>query len=258
MRRLALLLLPLALACASEDGGDSPSEWAAEFAVTQCRATHVECDCSDPLTSSEDECVDAVNSALENAIAAAEAAGLIYDEACATEALAGAEEFGCGTLSELDNECSKCTPNLVYRGDVAVGEACVKHGPFSDCVAGASCLYGVCVACGTEYETPSLAEGQMCLDDGFNSLGLCEAGLRCDFATGLCAPAPAIGEACPEGACVPGAHCSVADPMMPVCVQSPADGEPCPDEVCATYGSVCKAEDQTPAICVPEPLACQS
>jgi hypothetical protein len=258
-RRFAVLVLPLALACGpgADDDGPAVSAWAAEFAAVQCRLAHVECDCSDPQTSSEDQCIDAITSVLENASAEAEAAGLIYDADCAAEALAGAEEFGCGTWSELDGDCSKCTPNRVYHGDVAVGDACLTHGGFSDCEAGALCLYGVCVACGAEIEIPSLAAGQTCVDANYNPLGVCEEGLRCDLATAVCVQVPAIGESCPDGVCVIGAHCSLADPMVPVCIASPADGEPCPDGECAEHGSACKSEDQSPPICVPEAVVCQ-
>jgi hypothetical protein len=270
MRRLALLLVPLALGCNPEATGESEGEgddetgglrepdWAGEYAAAECKLAHVECECSDPLTPSLDECLDFYEQSLEMNGEKAQAAGLIYDGTCAAEAVAWSEQFGCGTWPDLyvhDADCSKCsTPAGVYHGDVAAGAACVTYGHFSDCASGLFCSFGVCVDPCVGYEPPSLGEGETCKDAEFNLLGLCDlnANLRCDFVTGSCVPVPTIGEACPDGYCAFGAHCDPSD----VCVESPADGEACPDGQCAGFGSICEAQDQGPAICVPEAIAC--
>lgn len=264
MARFALLLLPLALGCKpgaigegdEETGGLPESEWVAEYATATCQLAHVECECSDPLTPSLDECLGFYTQMLEMGGEEALAAGLVYDETCAAEAVAWKEQFGCGAWADLQGtDCSVCsTPMGVYHGDLGLGAPCVTYGHFSDCASGLFCPFGVCVElCGSS-EPPSLDEGETCIDADYNLLGLCDstAKLRCDVAMGVCVPVPAIGEACPDGYCEYGTHCGPSD----ICIESPADGEPCPDGECAAFGSACEVQDQGPAICVPEAMVC--
>lgn len=261
MRRLALLLVPLVLGCNpgatgegdDESGGLPEADWVGEYAAAQCQLSNVECGCSDPLRPSLDECLDFYTQSLEMGGNEALAAGLVYDETCAVQAVAELEQFGCGTWSDThEGDCSECSLLGVYHGDVVAGAPCVSYGYFSDCASGLYCSFGVCVdRCDDTYEPPALAEGEACVDADFNLLGLCGANLRCDFNSVVCVPVPAIGEACPDGYCDAGAYC---DPSA-VCVADPADGEPCPDGECG-FGSVCEVQDQGPAICVAEAVVC--
>lgn len=265
MRRLAFLLFPLAIGCQAPaagegddegDGGGLPeSEWVSQYSAMRCELAHVECDCSDPYLPSQDVCLDLNTQVVEMWGNQARAAGLVYDGNCAAEVLAWLEQSGCDTYSELEYaECVVCSsPGGVYHGNVGEGAACAMHGLYSDCASGLSCLFGTCVdSCADDYEPPSIGEGELCTDVNSYPLGLCEAPLLCNTDTHVCVSVPAIGEACPDGYCQDGAYC----PGTGFCVESPADGEPCPGGVCASYGSVCRAQDGGPEICVAEALIC--
>jgi hypothetical protein len=253
MHRFALLCFSLVLACRSEpsdgDEVDLHSQWVADYTAAKCQLMLGDCECT-TSPPSQAECQEFYASYFQMK-ADARAPELAFDPACADQVLERLEEFACGTQADFQPQCDRCfSPSQIFHGDVGEGAPCTEQAGYSDCAVGLECDSGVCVSL---CNVTVFGEGEMCFDEEHVPLGVCDDGLRCDHLTLTCVPVPALGEACPDGACEPGTHCN-SDPVMPVCVASPADGEPCPDNICASSHSTCEGQ---PAICVPTLWVCE-
>lgn len=224
----------------------------------------VGCTCRAPTYASVDECLTAVDAAVDAARQSAEIEGLQFEQGCYDEQLARiAGDLQCRTPSEIDlTELISCPLCSVVHGDKAAGATCTAFQYGSDCADGLVCISvngntGVCTdVCN------ALAAGAVCVREEGDQTFIddCAEGLRCDLtsrqcaplladgglcsadadcvggycdSTGACTPARGEGQACDAGRCGEHLVCE-----MDACVAAPAEGQACPAFVCAA-GSSC-------------------
>jgi len=227
-----------------------------------------ECDCDQTRYVSVNACVTDVNAQFDaqfNATkAAADANGLIFDQACANEGRKVASDLGCELEGiAVEESCKFCSP---VHGITLVGEACSQTGGFgeySDCASGLLCVENFCYDPCTTLKAgdacdgglAECGEGLYCDDNDVptckptvgaggpcTSIGGCTEGLYCgDDST--CQPIPKQGDPCVNfNGCGDGLACANDKTCQPL----PGDGEPC-DFFCAEHYS-CEA-----SICIPGP-----
>lgn len=157
--------------------------------------------------------------------------GLIYDPSCIEQIEEDVAAYDCrAAIQETGHLCeSFCA---VFHGNVPFGETCESYDAVtSNCVQGATCLEGTCVApCDT---LAGLDEGAACrrMDDG-EQFDDCAAGMRCDFETLTCQRLPEVGQSCREsnGDCTSGAYC---DWETDTCRAAGQQGQTCRERGCA-------------------------
>jgi hypothetical protein len=218
------------------------------------------CECENPGYADEPSCVDAQAMNWEMEQAAAQTAGLAYDEQCAGNSVGAVQKQGCSPILG-DGDCKNLC--AVYHGTVPVDGACTQPVPsqpfWSDCAQGSWCAGGTCQSfCG---DSPDyLGNGQMCRSPEGESLGQCdpEQDLFCDPDSGSCVQLPGPGEAClggidSEGVCGRDAYCDFEAPGGPTCQARPGEGQPCEGQAGCADGLFCDYSNEASPTCQAPP-----
>lgn len=251
-RRALLLAMAILAGCDRDDiEHDDQSEveqtFAQRVAEAYCAALFAcdpaaTCVVGDPIYPSEAACLDAERTALEEAQAAAQGAGLTFDAACVEATIARYAAQGChtqGYLEVWDPAALDTCP--AYHGTIPEGEdPCtdVVGSNFGDCGRGLLCDFDdVCyspndetcrcdegTACnkgGSDPYTciPVLATGDACLDMNGHASGVCEPDARCEAEFD-------------EADVFVGATCAANVPLGGQCEVASECGGPCENNVC--------------------------
>lgn len=233
------LAFVLAVGC----GGEEPPQLRTELFVDACESLFA-CGCSDLPYTDEAHCQTVLAADLAGLEAAARAAGLTFEPACAAVELP-IVRFGCRSAGELQMEppaCQRCAP---VHGELPLGSICVDYGGFSACAQGLECD----------------PESERCVDPCALPAGLpcgqdnrvCGPGTLCDFiVSGDCQLAPGVGERCVSYQCAEGLECVVYEDNGGECVDLPALGEACVD-LCSD--GLCVDDTGGELACIPAPSA---
>jgi hypothetical protein len=194
------------------------------------------CKCLDPAGfASEEGCVATLSADLLDRQLEAVEAELRYDASCIDARIDAIATLGC---SRDATQLESCTDCFAYHGAVPQDAPCTRHGEFSDCEQGLTCVtregfdgapIDVCVPACLRAD-----EGEPCAfaGPGFYALRDCDDGLVCDLdASGRCVPLPGAGLPCvQEFLCSADAWCDAsADP--PICAALKSNGEACANDV---------------------------
>lgn len=127
-----------------------------------------------------------------------------------------------GILTTVLND-SIAKNRVIYHAD-RMGDCMAA---FADASCGEPSTGGAPANCGGAFE-PLVANGGQCGDDFDCTSGYC-SGESTDFngsiTYGVCAAAPAVGDACDQNQCGPGAFCEFGP--SPTCVAAKSDGSQC-------------------------------
>lgn len=259
------LVLPLLFAsvagCSSttESGEVAAEDYPRAISQTRCDS-HFACDCNaftdQPWT--EEGCVDVGAEALTMMVEDMLALGYTYDPSCPARFANRVDELSCSTdWSRINQECETCRS---FHGDVQEGQPCeaapYSPGPrYSNCAQGLSCDYdeqteqSIC-SDPCKNRTVYLEDGEAC--DGAEA-DQCLMDLACGD-SGVCEPAPGVGEPCPDLRCSD-AYCDQDAANGPTCIPLLAVGESCLDDRecenrwCVNFGGGSFCDDPYPRVC---------
>lgn len=215
-----------------ETEGTSEDEAASRLALTICDAIR-SCGCARP-PAPWDSCEDELTRSIEEWQSDAIRSGLSFDSECLQRHIS-------------DRKASPCAPMercLIYSGDGGKADMCASFDPagfFSTCQQGYECprFLGYCVERDSFEEAGPLAEGDQCLDEASNVVGVCgfSEDLYCNFEAPVptCEPRSPSGALCEmDNACVAGSHCNSSK-----CVSDKMTGDFCARrEECASFACI--------------------
>jgi hypothetical protein len=248
LRALTLLSLAATtlLACKPADDKDQPSEpiavdeAAATFARQICAGLFA-CSCDATISyTDEAECVDQLTADYQEAIDVLLASGTTWNDACAGQLVDAWVDWQC-LGPEAASFTSSFDPRVcpVLEGTLTAGAQCTLMALGDNCGPGLSCLSGICIeavvpvpvgeVCEIDWDQLPCVTGSYCDYDDDSGIRICQAlpsagdpcdpqsdylcgpssrDLFCGFETGICEPAPGVGEPCFDGfLCGPGNYC---------------------------------------------------
>lgn len=178
-------------------------------------------------------CDAEVQSSMNAWLQYAEEENLSYDAQCMGDLLGDLDSQGCAPPKDAAMACTEsCRPIF---GNRTKGAVCERFGnlglpglevSLDDCAADLACVGGECVPrCLGVLGSPA---GQDCTDYPYYD---CREGLACGYESGVCEPAPGVGEHCGvNGICAEEAVC---DWQSDECRSPPKTGDVCIAGQCA-------------------------